>query len=273
MQSEPGFYDDLDLYVTEAIREGEPDRCLESMGSSGTPLIVAAAINGRLDLADALFDAGASMTANDLQQVVWWWGEGGTVAFLLDHGVPQNPACMYAALRHGRWEAVLALIDHGGDRETVVYPGETTFMPLPCGGTLSILHAAVWDGQVSVVQGLLQRGADVDRCNATGVTPLMTACHVRKADRRQRNPLIAYWLLKYGADPNAVSPEGKTALICCLEEQVEHFTIRTSIAQMLLRAGADPNVVTSAGHTPLMFAVRDNDTSLLRALQRAGARR
>lgn len=42
---------------------------------------------------------------------------------------------------------------------------------------------------------------------------------------------------------------------------------------MLVRFGADPNAVSPAGTTPLMFAARDNDVPLTRALLRAGANR
>jgi ankyrin repeat protein len=48
--------------------------------------------------------------------------------------------------------------------------------------------------------------------------------------------------------------------------------LRAKVARLLLRHGADPNALSPAGTTALMFAARDDDVVLARALLTAGAR-
>ncbi|OJJ22409.1 hypothetical protein BKI52_06930 [marine bacterium AO1-C] len=124
------------------------------------------------------------------------------------------------------------------------------------------LNNACERGNISIIEVLLQRGANINQCTCRHLGPgwsthgdedegfnaLMRATH-------KNNELIVRLLIARGADVNVQSMNttrgtfdgvvfGKTALQIALEKQ--HF----SIAQLLLDAGADINIKDDTGKSP-----------------------
>lgn len=255
---------DLDETVAQAINEGN----LEATVSNGSKMSLVAAVyvNERLDLFESLIHAGAIMTADDLKSVVEYTSdtEAEKIAFLLDRGVPHSGIDLYEPIRHEKWKIVLLLVDRGVDAEIFIDRGRE----------ISILHAAAWAGKASVVERLLRQRADVNSRDIDGMTPLMRICDADALHRKGIYLTLAC-LLRHGADPNAATASGVTALLLCstapTKPKPDWYAARTNVAQLLLRYGANPNAVSSAGITPLMLAARDNDVALTRTLLQANA--
>jgi ankyrin repeat protein len=109
------------------------------------------------------------------------------------------------------------------------------------------MGSAVFSGQIELVQLMLDRGADVNRANRLGMTPLMIAAIM---DREQ----ITRILLHAGAKPNIRGPRDSVAL---------HGAARAglpSIVKMLLDAGADPSITDRSGFSPLDYATKKEAT-------------
>ena len=98
------------------------------------------------------------------------------------------------------------------------------------------LIEAAKDGNVEVVQTLLDAGADVDKSDKLRYTPLHWAA-MWKA-----NVEVVKILLGTGAEVNKVNRWGKTPL---------QITNRKDVAKILLKNGADHNKEDQYGNTPL----------------------
>lgn len=79
------------------------------------------------------------------------------------------------------------------------------------------------------------------------------------------NPVNTALMLERGADPNAVSPVGNTALMYAAENG------NIQIMQLLVSSGADVNVKGFNGSTPLFLAIFNNDFQAARYLLEQGA--
>ncbi len=120
------------------------------------------------------------------------------------------------------------------------------------------LERAAENASLAMVELLLDGGAGAAVTRTSGLTPLMTAA-------RTGNAAIVGALLDHGADVNAVTTETRsTALMWGLAAP------HPEVVRLLLERGADPILETTAGFTPLMFAARNGDVALARALIAAG---
>lgn len=116
------------------------------------------------------------------------------------------------------------------------------------------LMIAALHGHTSIVQRLLEKGADVNAKDSTNETPLMYACVGGHAD-------IAIQLLQHGADVHSASDEGVRPLhIACTKPKFE------KVVRMLIDRGADPNVVDDEGDTPLHVVAGNNRLELVEIL-------
>jgi ankyrin repeat protein len=119
---------------------------------------------------------------------------------------------------------------------------------------LTCLMAAAHGGYAAVVAVLLERGADVARRDARGVSALDYAVR----EHRQEALLT---LLKHSESRslqlvNAVDPEGNTLLMVAAERS------HKDLIPILLEAKADPNMATSA-NTPHHLTTRGGVTALM----------
>lgn len=228
------------VHVLEAARAGHAARVRELLARGGgacvadergmTPLMYAASA-GELDMTRALLAAGADLEARR--------SDGGTALILAAaHGraeilgellaqganleardVRGRSALAYAAM-HGKLEAVRALLDAEASPKTCGPDGLTPFLD------------AVVNGRLEVAAAFLERGIDVES-RAGDRTALMLAAEFGRA-------AMVMLLLASGADPNARTRDGHTALSLTLARR------NLGLAEGLIGAGADPN--TRMGH-------------------------
>ena len=117
---------------------------------------------------------------------------------------------------------------------------------------------AAFDGNMSMVQELLAKGADVNATNRIGATALELAV------MKGRNADLIQLLLVKGADVNHKNNNGVTAL----ESAVN--SVRTDIVQLLLRYGANVDTKNKNGVTPLMLAAQKSLGDIAQILLRHG---
>jgi uncharacterized protein len=121
------------------------------------------------------------------------------------------------------------------------------------------LYAAAGNADPAVAEKLLAAGADANAALVSGETPLMVAA------RRGILPTVRA-LLSGKADPNAQEGKGgQTALMWAISER------HTAVAEELLRHGADVNARSKTGFTALMFAAQQGDVDTTRILLDAKA--
>jgi ankyrin repeat protein len=122
----------------------------------------------------------------------------------------------------------------------------------------SLLHLAVQDDQMQLVQTLLRYGVDPNSYDGEYYwTPLH---HAVKGSTIE----IVRNLLDGGADPNVSEDEGWTSL---------HFAVQGGnirILKLLVERGASIEDTTLMGDTPLMMAVRLGRRGVARALLECG---
>src|SRR5262249_36978800 len=151
---------------------------------------------------------------------------------------PVDGDAVWAAAAHGNREVLSWLLQR---------PSKPLEASLP-----AALTTAVMMGQVETVEDLLTAGADPNRANEAGSTPLMPAC-LRGREviwealagqsfpsgpgRKQTDwPAMVRVLLEAGAEVNARDKNGMTALM------MARSVGQSQIVEMLLQAGADPSL-------------------------------
>lgn len=105
-----------------------------------------------------------------------------------------------------------------------------------------LLRQAVLNRDTESLLLFLLFGADTNKPDTDGVTPLYSAVHVKF-------PEGAQILLKYGADPNMQAAQGETPLDLAVSKA------DWDLAQVLLIYGANPNIAPARGTVPLIEAV------------------
>lgn len=154
----------------------------------------------------------------------------------------------------------------------------------------ALLIEAVRAGDDEATGALIRAGADIERADERGFTPLMLAAYnghpstVRlllgararvdaPGDPRGATALIgvafkgdeevARALLDGGADPDAVNAVGQTALMTAVMFR------RLGVARLLLGAGADPDRLDLAGASARNIAARQEDVETVELLARS----
>uniref|UniRef100_M4BI75 PH domain-containing protein n=1 Tax=Hyaloperonospora arabidopsidis (strain Emoy2) TaxID=559515 RepID=M4BI75_HYAAE len=138
--------------------------------------------------------------------------------------------------------------------------GKQVFGFVPASGKGSPLHAAVHNGQLSMVNYLVSKGADVNLCDYKGRRPL----HVVK--QSVELALIIESLIDAGADIDATDKHGLTPLMSmCIRASLEG-------SATLLALGASVHCVAwSSGFSALEFAVESQCTELVNLCLSKGA--
>jgi uncharacterized protein len=121
------------------------------------------------------------------------------------------------------------------------------------------IHDATKNGDIEVIEQLLETGVDVNTEDEDGQTPLRCAADAGHTD-------VTKMLIEHGADVNARGRRGYIALHRAVEKG------HTETARLLLEHGADVNAVTqSMGFTPLHRAVAGRHVGTARLLLEHGA--
>lgn len=123
----------------------------------------------------------------------------------------------------------------------------------------TLLVAAIKRGQLASVEALLEGGADPNRVDPRGDTPVHAAAFSGKAD-------LLRAVLAHGGDPDARNRHtDATPLVqALLSPSATQYTV-------LLDAGADPDAADRNGDTPLHVAARTNNGGAILALLEKGA--
>lgn len=124
---------------------------------------------------------------------------------------------------------------------------------------LTALHWASYRGQLPVVRYLLERGALPSLGNPAGYGPLMVAS-------REGWSEVVVSLLDGGADINAVTADGKSALVFAAL-----YSNNAGLIRILVTRGSDPNQGRPDGVTALMYGAMGGNADVVAALLNLGA--
>ena len=223
-----------------------------------TPLMLAAG-EGHLDTVQLLVSKGAKVNeegggSRALEEAAAE-GHNDVVQFLLDHHADLSLAGgrlspLQEAARHGQSETVKLLLAHGAKVDEGLDAGWSALLYAAQGGDLGML------------QVLVAGGANVNAKGAFGQTALILA-----AAAPGRTDETIRFLLDKGAEPNARTREGYTALM-----NAAHMG-QAATVKLLLERGADPNARNNADKTALMLASNSATRELLSNAAMSGGQR
>ena len=122
----------------------------------------------------------------------------------------------------------------------------------------SPLYAAAQEGHLTVLQYLLDHGADKDKADNNGASPLYIAA--------QKGHLpVLQCLMEHGADVNKTIDNGASPLFVAAENG------HLPVVQYLLEQGADKDKAVNNGMSPLFAVAHFGYTEILSCLMRSGA--
>jgi hypothetical protein len=112
----------------------------------------------------------------------------------------------------------------------------------------------------AITRALINAGADVNRINSLGRTPLLMITSHAVFSEALLNDLLAA-----GADPNIVETSGNTPLFNAVRLH------KLKVVGALLAAHADPNAMTLDGQSPLSYARKMGLKTMISLLMKAAA--
>ena len=157
-------------------------------------------------------------------------------------------------------ESLSALIaavhwDHLACVTTPINAGANVNVNVGMHNNSTVLHQAARNGQLKIVNVLIEAGADIIARENSGATPLITAAGGGLYESREL-------LIKAGADVNTICKRGDNVLISAARSGCERCV------NLLIKSGADVNVQSKP--TKNMFRGSDNhDTALIAAVNDA----
>lgn len=175
------------------------------------------------------------------------------VRFLLDKGASPNTATgdsspLLIASRLGFPEIAEMLLGAGAD-PNAVEDGE---------GMAALHTVVVHDRDAAITRLLLKNGAEVDKTDASGRTPLLIAAEFGRVEHAKA-------LLEAGANPNGIAPGRQSPLMLAA---LGGFV---PIIEELAKAGTDLDATDSNGVTALEAASAAGKSESVTALVRLGA--
>jgi len=275
-----------------------------------TPLMLAARA-GDAAVAAQLLHAGAPVDARDAEfgqtalMVAVREGHADVVRLLVARGADVN-----AQTRAGAVPAFRRPSDNAGSKGDGSVRGgwpEHGMRP-PVPGAKTPLAYATRRGDLAITRLLVEAGAELERADADGVTPLLNAilnasvAAARGAPAAMHHLGVARYLLERGADVNAADWYGETPLWAAVDIRnldvngPEHDNridraAALDLIELLLEHGADPNARTReypperrfitalgslswvdfTGQTPFLRAALAGDVTVMRLLLAHGA--
>ncbi len=174
------------------------------------------------------------------------------IVILLGYFYRDRRPRIYFAAEAGDTNAIALYLASGSNVNANIncYPLAESYRRAP------LLDIALEHGQVDTVAFLLKSGADPNRPDSHGKTPIAWAMRYSKADDATRIRMLKM-LLDAGADPKAVQPDKYR--FTPLHEAA--FLGETEMAEILLKRGADVRATDKEGNTPLHWVGRHVDTA------------
>ena len=147
-----------------------------------------------------------------------------------------------AAAKRGAVDAVRFLVEEGVSKDDGNVVGWTPLM------------FAAYNGQLAVVQYLLEQGVDINN----GDIPLVLAAATGHF-------AVVQYLLEQGADKDQATNEGSTSLF--MAAQNDHF----AVVQYLLEHGVDKDRANNHGASPVVIAAQKGHLAVVQYLLEQGA--
>ena len=219
-----------------------------------------------LELAQALLAKGVEINpAAGFTPLMWAAssGDADTVRELLDNGakVDAKTDDGFTAMTLAANDDVAAVLQEAGAKTRLQsLLGRIGLEKAPMAKPVPELLAAAKRGDIGTVQALLAKGADVNAATPTGGTALMAAAAAGHLD-------IVRALLAKGADVDARDKNGWSALMRAAKAGLESEDGRRDVAEALLAAGAAVDAKTThGGATAIMIAALHDHAEMVQAL-------
>lgn len=154
---------------------------------------------------------------------------------------------------HQRIEFVKTLLDEGMNPNFA--------FPVPDKGKVSLLHQAVFNGDIMAVKVLLAKGANINAVDGNGCTPLIYAVRSGVQEdiiNRRANEELIELLLQKGAQIDVPNKKGETAISCAIKNKM--YRIFEKLLCEAKRRGGDAAlevVVNEHKQTPLLAVIQD----------------
>jgi len=126
----------------------------------------------------------------------------------------------------------------------------------------TLLFKACLNGHEEIVKYLVKHGANVNKENKSGETPLFKA--IFNSYFKENQSIIKY-LVEHGADINKQDREGRTPLSMTCKK------VHESMVKYLVEHGADINKEDNYGNPPLFYAWKYNNEEIVEYLVEHGA--
>ena len=214
-----------------------------------TPLLIAASSNGGGESVRLLLQKGAKIAVtdgigmtpltaaalvNDTEVVKLLVAKGAPVEVPSANGAATTP--LMAAATNGNLEAVRLLLAHGATPNAVSIDSANKVKNGPIAfGRMTALHFAVLSGNADVVQQLITAGADIDRLDVRGMTPLMMAIATDRPDLR-----IVRMLVDAGANTSLRSTAACGVCACAATSVVPVEAAAIGVAGRSFSAASTP---------------------------------
>lgn len=130
-------------------------------------------------------------------------------------------------------------------------------------GRQTPLHVSCQQSSVEIVATLVTFGADIDRKDADGRTPLCIACACNQTDIVELLVSV-YSKTKTRIDVNSADNMGNTPLLYAVNAGL---SLNVRMVKLLLEAGADPNCINHLGLSPLITTIRRSSESSLNGIE------
>ena len=233
---------------------------LDAQDTDGRTALLLACLFRRQDSVSILLEVGSNPNIADndgitcLQAAVKEAFRKKVINTIINHGAnvnaknKDNRTALITACARGNKDAINGLLGAGADPKIVDANNDTC------------LHEAVMSGcNTSVLQSIIDHGADVNATNKNRVAILSIACQMGNVD-------AINVLLKAGADPTVTDAEGDTYLHYAVREDYSNKVIQT-----IINNGADVNAANENNVTALMIACEKGNVEAMNVLLNAEA--